>query len=103
MQPYFNMKHIPLYAPATVEQGEAMMSRWQEGDILKTLPTYAYFPFGGGTRVCIGNNIALMEAVLLLAVIGQKYRFTLADGANVVPEPLITLMPSGLEMVIHKR
>ncbi len=46
--------------------------RW-EGDLLKRLPRFAYFPFGGGPRQCIGNNFAVMEAVLLLATIAQKF------------------------------
>ncbi|HZG82885.1 MAG TPA: cytochrome P450, partial [Brevibacillus sp.] len=49
------------------------------GDLLKRIPAYAYFPFGGGPRICIGNNFALMEAALLLATIAQRYRLRLAE------------------------
>ncbi|CAM5796151.1 MULTISPECIES: cytochrome P450 [Brevibacillus] len=67
-----------------------------EGDLLKRIPQYAYFPFGGGPRICIGNNFALMEAALLLATFAQKYRFQLADpGKPVEAEPLVTLRPKG--------
>lgn len=75
------------------------------GDLLKRIPAYAYFPFGGGPRVCIGNNFALMEAALLLATFAQRYRFRLADpGKPVEAEPLITLRPKGgLMMKLEER
>lgn len=75
------------------------------GDLLKRIPAYAYFPFGGGPRVCIGNNFALMEATLLLATFAQRYRFRLADpGKPVEAEPLITLRPKGgLMMKLEER
>jgi cytochrome P450 len=66
--------------------------RW-EGDLLKRLPRFAYFPFGGGPRQCIGNNFAVMEAVLLLATIAQKFRIRLASGKSIVPAASITLRP----------
>ncbi len=54
---------------------------------------YAYFPFGGGPRVCIGNNFALMEAQMFLAAVAQSYRLDLIPGRPVEPEALITLRP----------
>ncbi len=58
-------------------------------------PHFAYYPFGGGPRQCIGNTFALMEAQLLLAAIAQRFRTRLAPGQVVEPEPLITLRPRG--------
>ena len=66
--------------------------RWADG-LLQRLPKYAYFPFGGGPRGCIGNTFALMEAVLVLAAIGQKFRFTLLSEHPVTPWPSFTLRP----------
>lgn len=66
--------------------------RWEDG-LAKRLPRFAYFPFGGGPRQCIGNTFALMEATLVLATIAQKFRFRLVAGHPVVPLPSITLRP----------
>jgi cytochrome P450 len=66
--------------------------RW-EGDLAKRLPRFAYFPFGGGPRQCIGNNFAVMEAVLLLATIARKFRIRLVPGKAIVPAASITLRP----------
>ncbi len=63
----------------------------------------AYFPFGGGPRLCIGNQFALMEAQLILATILSRQELQLAPNAHVVPEPLITLRPGGaLLMTLHR-
>lgn len=65
-------------------------------------PRYAYFPFSGGPRQCIGNSFALMEAPLLLATIAQRLRMRLAHGAMPGLDPLATLRPKGgMAMVIE--
>ncbi len=56
-------------------------------------PRYAYFPFGGGPRQCIGNTFALMEAQLVLATVAQRYRPSLVPGGTVLPDPIFTLRP----------
>lgn len=56
--------------------------RWQ-GDFEKQLPRGAYYPFGMGARVCIGNGFAMMEAQLLLATIAQQYRIIFLE----TPQP----------------
>jgi len=56
---------------------------------------YTYFPFGGGPRLCIGEQFALVEARLILATIAQSYRLRLATDQAVAPEPLVTLRPRG--------
>lgn len=68
------------------------------------LPRFAYFPFGGGPRVCIGNAFALMEAQLVLAHLAQRFRLDLVPGHPVDPEPSITLRPRhGMRMTVHVR
>lgn len=65
---------------------------------------FAYFPFLGGPRQCIGNAFALMEATLVLATVASRYRLRLAPGAKVVPDPLLTLrMKGGLPMFAEPR
>ncbi len=67
-------------------------------------PPFAYFPFGGGQRMCIGNNFAMMEAQLILATVAQRYRLDLVPGHPVEPEPLITLRPRhGVLVTLHDR
>ena len=56
-------------------------------------PRFAYFPFGGGARQCIGEAFAWMEGVLILATIAQKWRLRLVPGQSVDVQPKITLRP----------
>jgi cytochrome P450 len=68
--------------------------RW-EHELLRELPKFAYFPFGGGSRACIGQPFAMMEASLVLASIARKYRLSVLPGS---PEGFIqsmTLRPKG--------
>jgi len=68
------------------------------------LPRYAYLPFGGGPRICIGNSFAMMEARLILLTILQKFSLQLAPGQNVRAEQLFTLRPKGgLKMGVEQR
>jgi cytochrome P450 len=77
--------------------------RWADG-LAKRLPRYAYFPFGGGPRICIGNGFAMMESVLLLATIAQRFRLAPAPGAMIKPLPTMTLRPDGgIKMVLAQR
>ncbi|MGA3188477.1 MAG: cytochrome P450 [Bryobacteraceae bacterium] len=75
--------------------------RWAEPD---QRPKFSYFPFGGGTRVCIGERFAWMEGVLLLATVAQRWRFKLVPGHPVATSALITLRAKhGMRMVAERR
>jgi cytochrome P450 len=67
-------------------------------------PRFAYFPFGGGPRQCIGEPFAWMEGILLLATLAQRWKFLLVPGHPVEFYPAITLRPKyGIKMTFHKR
>jgi cytochrome P450 len=77
--------------------------RW-EGNLQKQLPRFAYFPFGGGPRQCIGNMFALMEATLVLATVAQRFRLRTIPGHEVVPQASITLRPkNGVPVRLESR
>jgi len=77
--------------------------RWT-GDLAQRLPKYAYFPFGGGPRVCIGNTFAMFEATLILAMMAQRCTLELVTRAPVDVLPAVTLRPARpIEMCVHLR
>ena len=77
--------------------------RWENG-LAKRLPRFAYFPFGGGPRQCIGNTFALMEASVVLATIGQKFRLSVLPGQEVRPMASITMRPrNGIRVRLEAR
>jgi cytochrome P450 len=64
---------------------------------------YAYIPFGGGPRLCIGDYFATVEAQLILGTVGQRYRLELVPGQDLGPEPLVTLRPrQGMSMKLFR-
>ncbi len=67
-------------------------------------PKLAYFPFGAGPRLCVGERFAWMEGVLILARVAQHWRFRLAQDARIVPLPVITLrLKYGLPVIPERR
>ncbi|MGH9774643.1 MAG: cytochrome P450 [Candidatus Acidiferrales bacterium] len=79
--------------------------RWRE-DPVRTgkIPRFAYFPFGGGPRVCVGAGFAMLEATLLLAMIEQKFHLALVPSHAVEVFPTVTLRPkNGIRVVLHRR
>jgi cytochrome P450 len=77
--------------------------RWTE-DFIEQLPKYAYFPFGGGPRACIGASFAMMEIILVLATIGQMFRLELVSDHPVGIYPAMSLRPKdGVKVMVHRR
>jgi cytochrome P450 len=78
--------------------------RWSAETLRKNRsPRFAYFPFGGGPRVCVGAGFAMMEAILLLATMAQRFRMTLVAKRKVKLLPSVTLRPRhGIPMVLHE-
>jgi cytochrome P450 len=68
--------------------------RWS-GNLARQLPRFAYMPFGGGPRICIGNRFAMTEVMLILAKVAQQFRLEWQRDRPVQPKPSITLRPGG--------
>jgi len=85
------------------EPEEFRPERWEK-QAVQQRPRYAYFPFGGGQRLCIGNIFALVEARLILATLAQRWRFTLVPDQPFELVPSITIRPKyGIQVVAHRR
>lgn len=69
-------------------------SRWLHPETSATRPKLAYFPFGAGTRICVGEQFAWMEAMLVLATLARRWRVHV-PGPDPALEPIITLRPNG--------
>ena len=77
--------------------------RWT-AEFKATLPKFAYFPFGGGNRLCIGESFAWLEAILILATLAQQWQLRLAPEQRVEMLPQITLRPKqGMTMTLKRR
>jgi len=77
--------------------------RWLEAPATP-LPKFAYFPFGGGPRVCIGNHFAMMEVALVLATLLQQVELTVVPGFELKFSPVVTLRPAnGMPVLVRRR
>jgi len=77
--------------------------RWTS-EFESSLPKFAYFPFGGGPRRCIGEPFAWMEGVIIIASIMSDWKIRLVPNQKIVPDALITIRPkNGMKMILEKR
>ncbi|MFQ5846347.1 MAG: cytochrome P450 [Candidatus Methylomirabilales bacterium] len=88
LSPYVMHRH-----PAFWEDPEAFDPERFTPERVASRPRYAYFPFGGGPRMCMGMHFALMEAQLIVAMVAQIYRLAPVPGHPVEPHPMIALRP----------
>ena len=80
-----------------------MPERWTD-QFAEQMPKYAYFPFGGGPRACVGASFAMMEIILVLATIGQKFRLQLESDDPLEIYPAMSLRPKdGVKIVVRSR
>jgi cytochrome P450 len=99
LSPYYTHRH-----PAFWEEPERFDPERFTPERSAGRPRFAYFPFGGGLRRCIGNAFALMEAQLVLATVAQRYHLRLLPNHPVEPQVLFTVRPRyGLPMTLHAR
>lgn len=99
IMPYV-MHHLERYFPDPFRFDPERFAPEREAQI----PRYAFMPFGGGERMCVGAGFAEMEAKLILATLAQRFRFTLEPDQKVALKPLVTLAPKyGLRMRVSDR
>lgn len=99
--PYIYGAH---HNPAVWDEPESFRPERFEPEAKKKIPAYAYLPFGGGPRLCIGNNFAIMEMQLILVEMIRRYHFELLPGQQIEKKALVTLRPyPGVLMRFQKR
>jgi cytochrome P450 len=85
------------------EPDRFLPDRWTP-ELKASLPPFAYLPFGGGPRRCIGESFAWMEMVLVLSTLAQRWRLSLVPGYPVVPQASVTLRTKhGMKMTTLAR
>lgn len=91
-------------SPRYWSKPDAFMPERFTAENMKDMPRYAYFPFGGGARMCVGNNFAMMEMQIVLAKICALFDFVLPENFELELLPLITLRPKeGVPVKLVKR
>jgi cytochrome P450 len=83
---------------------EFLPERWTPG-FRRSLPKFAYFPFSGGPRICVGTQLAYSEVAVILGMLAQRFRYSLRDETPLVPYEGLTLLPAGghLRLKIKRR
>jgi cytochrome P450 len=103
---FFISPYVMHHLPAHFDAPEAFRPERFTPTFEEQLPRFAYMPFGGGPRVCIGNSFAMMEAQMILATMSRRFALTALPGASSEAElnPQITLsLKGGLTLRVHER
>ncbi len=99
MSPYVTHRHPHFWDDPDAFRPERFLEGASDGR-----HRYAYFPFGGGPHLCIGNHFALVEAALIIPTVIQRYRLEPVEESSVVVDPGVTLQPKGgLPMHVRPR
>ena len=113
-----NILGYPIPAHATIVLSQMLAHRhpdfWDRPDTFEPArflpgagagrPKFAYFPFGGGPRICVGNHFAMIEGPLVLAALAQRFEFGFVEGQSIVADPTFTLRPKhGVRLIVRKR
>lgn len=77
--------------------------RWLDGTLERRLPRYAFFPFGGGSRRCIGDHFSMTHMLTILACVLRRFTLSAAPGVDVRPYPALVLRPLGIRMILTSR
>lgn len=97
--PYLTHRH-----PEFWENPEAFDPERFDPERSKGRPRHAYFPFGGGPRICMGADMAVMETLLIMTMVLQRYRLHLVSGHREEPECIIDMVPrNGVRATVHKK
>ncbi|MGH3543483.1 MAG: cytochrome P450, partial [Mycobacterium sp.] len=97
--PIHHIHHDPRWWPSPEDFDPA---RFLDGGANR--PRSAYLPFGGGRRICIGQSFALMEMVLMAAIMSQRFTFDLMPGHPIELEATLTLRPKqGVRVIARRR
>jgi cytochrome P450 len=103
MSPWVVHRDPRWWTQGDAQPGQVDAARWTPEAVAQR-PKFAFFPFGGGARVCIGERFAWAEGVLVLATIAQHWKMRLVPGHPVATQAVITLRPRhGMKMTIHSR
>lgn len=83
--------------------GQYRPERWLDGTLERQLPRYAFFPFGGGRRRCIGDHFSMTHMTAILFCILRRFALKAAPGGKVRPYPALVLRPLGIGMILTHR
>ena len=103
--PFVVQRDPRFYDDPDIFQPQRFMVDEGQRPLEKRLPKFAYFPFGGGSRICLGNGFALLEMQLVLATVAQQYRLNLLPGQLVKPVARLTLSFSDsvpMQVITHR-
>jgi cytochrome P450 len=99
LAPYVTHRHTEFY-----DDPEAFDPSRFEPEKTKGWHRFQYYPFGGGPRKCLGHEFAMLEMLIIVAVVVQRFRLALVPGHPVAPQPMVTLRPQhGVPMNLERR